>query len=230
MKISYSAQIFSHHVASGLHRMSIDKSQNLDGTVTIPVEAADTAYMLQFFDDLFDIIIDVNGRPHAHSEIVRDCSVKPLRKMVHSTSPHSRFWRSAIKHLQHYQFVNMDGRQVPSPPSLKNWIFTLQSILLVQKELSDREDIENPSVESIPIIVGVPQNLEDQFTTDDSVIGYISGYISKVISEDLNKCNICMLNVMGNPTDSAIHALTSMREYNRNDPVLNYPTLQSPCN
>ncbi|GJQ69596.1 hypothetical protein Trydic_g6690 [Trypoxylus dichotomus] len=127
IKVAYCTQVFSKQYTATITRMSHDRSQSIDGSLTMTDSAIHTAYLLSFFDDLFD---SVNGTARRNFS-------KPLRNVVTNESQHIHFWNKAIKLLQNIRFLDAIGRWANSPPLLKNWILTLQSFKLLHKKIRD---------------------------------------------------------------------------------------------
>ncbi|KAI4458086.1 transposase protein [Holotrichia oblita] len=98
MKVSCASQVFSHNVASVMALMARVELTGLDGT-KMRSNASDTAETLQFFDELFD---SVNG--------------------------HMQFWQDAKYHLRNMYFQRPGAQENIRPPSLKNWVISLNGL------------------------------------------------------------------------------------------------------
>jgi hypothetical protein len=88
-------------------------------------DALGTAKIVKFFDKVFD---SVNGGT------LRPSCGKPLRGGVWKNSDHLNFWKEAIKTLKNMYFVDKGGKKT-IPPSLKNWIVTLEGFLDLNEKL-----------------------------------------------------------------------------------------------
>jgi hypothetical protein len=84
-----------------------------------------TAKIVHFFDKLFD---SVNG-----GTLHPRCG-KPLSGGVYKNSGHTKFWQEAVQHLRNMYFIDNFGKKTV-PPSLKNWIKTLEGFLDLYKIL-----------------------------------------------------------------------------------------------
>jgi hypothetical protein len=102
-------------------------------------EALETANILNFFDKLFD---SVNGGTF-HSRYG-----KPLSGRVYKESGHIHFWQEAIRNIRNMYFIGQDGKR-HVPPSLTNWIRTLEGFL----------DLNNVLVESGKFKYFLPRSL-----------------------------------------------------------------------
>ena len=94
--------------------------------VTVDLQAVDTAKLLAFFDKLFD---SVNG------STVRAPFGKPLRCALTAKSPHIDFWNTAIPILQYMYFSSPNSNAKETPPSLKNWIFSIRRLQYIWNKL-----------------------------------------------------------------------------------------------
>lgn len=99
-----------------------------DGLTTMDPDGIHTAELLLFFNDLFD---SVNGGSIYPSNGVS------LRCAATRSSRHIQFWNRAIKKLQQMYFVNVEGGQKSVPPSLQNWIVTLQGFKKINEVIQD---------------------------------------------------------------------------------------------
>ncbi|KAK9710416.1 Transposase protein [Popillia japonica] len=127
MKVKLATQIFSQKVSSimrGLVRL----------VPGFPPSASDTADFLLFFDKVFN---SING------STIKPQNGKFLRCAVTSSSDHMEFWNEAVRVLSTIKFLKevtkADGRKVITsvPPSIKNWISTLEGFKKIWKKLSD---------------------------------------------------------------------------------------------
>lgn len=90
-----------------------------------------TADFLLFFDKLFDSMNGSTLQPE-HGKLLR-CAVS-------KSSAHLPFWREGIKVLKTVKFLKQGGKEYV-PPSIKNWISTIQGFIYIWQKLS-REQFE----------------------------------------------------------------------------------------
>lgn len=90
--------------------------------------ASDTSRIVDFFDKLFD---SVNGGT------LYVQNGKDLRCAVSAKSDHTDFWKFAIKTLKNMYFQKNGSNEQFRPPSLKNWILTLEGFGEVWKTLQN---------------------------------------------------------------------------------------------
>lgn len=115
-----------------MHSSLLNKIKNLNfflyilGNGPLPPSCEDTADFLLFMDKLFD---SVNG-----SSVTSETG-KSLRCAITSKSDHLAFWNEAITVLRSVKFKKPDGRYYV-PPSINNWITTLQGFKYVWRKLN----------------------------------------------------------------------------------------------
>jgi hypothetical protein len=81
--------------------------------------ALGTAKIINFFDKLFDSVNGGTLRPR--------CG-KPVSGGVYKNSGHTKFWQKSIENLSNMYFIDKNGKKFV-PPTLKNWIKTLEGFL-----------------------------------------------------------------------------------------------------
>ncbi|KAI4463288.1 cramped protein [Holotrichia oblita] len=119
MKVSIAAQVLSQRVAAlmrGLARLGPDH---------MPSSGLETSEFLFFMDKVFD---SVNGTTVSFE------NGKTLRCAVSSTSNHNAFWVEAIKVFKSMKYFNKKQRTFV-PPSVKNWIHTLEAFRYLWQKL-----------------------------------------------------------------------------------------------
>ena len=84
--------------------------------------AYETVKIIMFFDKLFDSL-------NAEKGDEKQC--KPLKSAVTTTSNHVRFWNQAIKSLKNMYFQTEGTNERKVPPSLQNFIFTIQGFITI---------------------------------------------------------------------------------------------------
>ncbi|GLV34062.1 hypothetical protein CBL_05082 [Carabus blaptoides fortunei] len=95
--------------------------------------AQGTAYLIKFMDELFD---SVNGTRASNQTNVRE-----LRQCITQRSRHIQFWKEAKQTLHSMKFVKKAGsdaiirKDSELPPSLTNWIATLNGFGYLWKTL-----------------------------------------------------------------------------------------------
>eukprot|EP00102_Acyrthosiphon_pisum_P018869 XP_016656079.1 PREDICTED: uncharacterized protein LOC107882352 [Acyrthosiphon pisum] len=117
MKVKCAAQVFSQRVSSTMNFLS---SRNI-----ISPDAVDTAFLCQFFDNLFD---SLNG---SFDKIVDG---KKYRTAVKKNSPHHELWDQSLKILSTMRFIDKNGKTT-SVPTIRNWISTIKSFQTLYKVL-----------------------------------------------------------------------------------------------
>lgn len=83
----------------------------------ISPDAVDTAFVCQFFDNLFD---SLNG---SFDKIVDG---KKYRSAVKKNSPHHDLWDQSLKIISTMRFIDKHGKMM-SVPTIRNWISTIKS-------------------------------------------------------------------------------------------------------
>ena len=118
---------------------------------TLSATAIGTARFLLFFDQLFD---SMNGSS------VNPTNGKLLRCAVKRDSAHHVFWKEALPVLRSVKFVGKYGKYFV-PPSINNWIKTLQGISRFHYFFSSSLKYEKYSIHflfsvivRLPIIMG----------------------------------------------------------------------------
>jgi hypothetical protein len=94
--------------------------QTPDGNFNLNESTPETAKIIMFFDKLFDSLNGGTLRPHIG---------KPLTGGVTQSSPHLNFWKESIGNLKAMSF---EGSK---PPSLKNFIVTLEGFISIHEKL-----------------------------------------------------------------------------------------------
>lgn len=92
--------------------------------IKLDPSAVGTAKLLKFFDNLFD---SLNGTLHYPK------AGKVLRVAVSENSPHLEYWKKAKRDLRHMYFLKNNSKL--TPPSLKNWLVTINGIEEIYKDL-----------------------------------------------------------------------------------------------
>lgn len=93
-------------------------------TFQLPPESKDTAFLIDFFDKLFDSLNGSSFQP---------VKGKTFRVAVSKNSPHQTFWNDALVQLQSMKFKKNESFFVP--PSVKNLIKTIQNFKLLFENL-----------------------------------------------------------------------------------------------
>ncbi|KAI4463197.1 thap-type zinc finger [Holotrichia oblita] len=125
MKVACATQVFSHCVASVMNLIRLSGTTAADGS-SLDKNAEGTAILLKFFDSLFD---SFNGSQKL-------CTNKPLKSYIKVGSPHFEFWSEAKKILSSMYFIDDKNRR-HVPPSIKNWIITINGLIAVVKGLPE---------------------------------------------------------------------------------------------
>ncbi|KAI4458088.1 thap domain [Holotrichia oblita] len=118
MKVSCASQVFSHNVASVMALMARVELTGLDGT-KMRSNASDTPETLQFFDELFDSVNGMREWPERG---------KKYKCMINDGSGHMQFWQDAKYHLRNMYFQRPGTQENIRPPSLKNWVISLNGL------------------------------------------------------------------------------------------------------
>lgn len=84
------------------------------------------AKILKFFDTLFDTL-NTDSRKQIYN--------KPFKTSVHPKSGHIVFWQNAIRNLKNMQYQEPGTNKKIIPPSLKNFILTLEGFIDVSNRL-----------------------------------------------------------------------------------------------
>ncbi|VEN53224.1 unnamed protein product [Callosobruchus maculatus] len=129
MKVSYATQVFSHTVASVMALMTRAEIVGSQGEV-LSNTALGTAKVLKFFDDLMD---SVNGHTLYPS------SGKPLRCAVSRSTEHLEFWNKARDSLRKMYFQEEGSELRFRPPTLNNWLITINGMIEVLETLETRD-------------------------------------------------------------------------------------------
>lgn len=79
-----------------------------------------------FFDELFD---SVNG------SYKKNCNAKPLLGAVTEKSCHQKVWNNSKRILKTMEFVHKKSGKAESVPTISNWIWTLDNIQILLKNL-----------------------------------------------------------------------------------------------
>lgn len=88
-----------------------------------------TSEALKLFNDIFD---SVNGTVVKKKRLREDCeennihSNSSLKSVITDSSLHHKFWPEAIRELMEFD-AGTSGKKQKKPPSLKNWILTIES-------------------------------------------------------------------------------------------------------
>ncbi|KRT84344.1 hypothetical protein AMK59_2308 [Oryctes borbonicus] len=137
MKVKNCSQVFSHTVSSAIYtRATISTELDSQSSFYLDPKATETADLLQFFDKLFD---SVNG------SLLYPEKGKELRCVVKPNSRHIQFWQTSLQTLRSMYFKTANRRQ--TSPSLKNWIFSLESLSYISRKLFDLKfDFFSPRV------------------------------------------------------------------------------------
>ncbi|KAI4454188.1 thap-type zinc finger [Holotrichia oblita] len=118
----------SQHIANHVQVFmlkSVAGTTAADGS-SLDKNAEGTAILLKFFDSLFD---SFNGSQKL-------CTNKPLKSYIKVGSPHFEFWSEAKKILSSMYFIDDKNRR-HVPPSIKNWIITINGLIAVVKGLPE---------------------------------------------------------------------------------------------
>jgi hypothetical protein len=127
MSVRHCTQVFSHKVASAIKaRALISQELQPSSQFYLDPAASDTSDLLLFFDQLFD---SVNGSQ------LRSQDGKTLRSAVTDATNHIPFWESSIVTLKSMYFTAPGSTKPVRTPSLKNWIFTLQSFIYLWRKV-----------------------------------------------------------------------------------------------
>ncbi|XP_044741260.1 uncharacterized protein LOC123302401 [Chrysoperla carnea] len=129
MKVSVCAQIFSRSVAAGINLMA--KSEFTIGETKMERRATETAVFLKFMDDVFD---SVNGCGPFNE------GGKKLKTQIDFKERDSlqvKFWREAIPIFKSMECLDSSGRRMARPPTFKNWVFTLENLIILTNKLKD---------------------------------------------------------------------------------------------
>lgn len=127
MRVKNCTQVFSHTVGTAMYaraKTSLELSPSSE--FYLNPKAVETAEVLLFFDQLFD---SCNGSS------MYAPSGKNLRVAVSSKSEHIQFWQSAIQVLKSMYFTTPGSDRKIVTPSIKNWIFSLESFVYLWKIL-----------------------------------------------------------------------------------------------
>lgn len=127
MNVKLCANVFSGSVAKKINEWAGGPPKSTDeGPKTIPADGANTAFVLGFFNKLFDAL---NGK-------VEKDKNSQFRTLLTDESFHLKFFDEAIATLSGMKFVSTTTRDVvDQPPSLNNLIKTIQGIKVLWKNL-----------------------------------------------------------------------------------------------
>ncbi|KAK4887255.1 hypothetical protein RN001_003526 [Aquatica leii] len=202
-------------------------------------QAMDTAYILQFFDDLFDSV---------------DGGGKSLRRVVHENSTHFRFWDKAIQILKHINFVNSAGKLL-KPPCLPNFIKTIQNFKELYKLLKSygfkylqtrqfnqdpesicqynlankhslRSNCENDNIDmffrlkNLNIQINFPE-VPAILYFERQALNYVTGFVMKKVKPLLKDCESCKAKVFSNGPD-VNQEYTKLKQYTKQNRSLAY--------
>ncbi|KPJ19999.1 hypothetical protein RR48_01231 [Papilio machaon] len=117
-------------VSGKLEHMTM--KENIDKGI-LPHQCKDTADILIFFHKVFDSINGSFEKRQKHG--------KPLLGAATPRSLHHQFWFESIQRLKNMKFVNRTTGQVEYVPTLNNWVWTLEGIQLLLKNIKEKYDV-----------------------------------------------------------------------------------------
>ncbi|CAH0726419.1 unnamed protein product, partial [Brenthis ino] len=122
MKVKYATQLFSQTVASNMGYLA-DKG-------ILPEESKETADILLLFDKIFDSVNGSFGKRKKHG--------KPLLGPATPTSVHHNMWKESKEIIKTMKFINSTTSKKESVPTINNWVWTLDGIELLLKNLENK--------------------------------------------------------------------------------------------